>query len=498
MIYKILLLLLLPSLAQAQILVNAGGDLQAALNAAQPGETITVAAGATFTGNFVLPAKVGNEPITVRTNGDLPTGRVSLDDAPEMPLIRSSNSIAALRTATGSGHWRLLGLMFVAGSVGPVVQLGDGLQTSAPADFVLDQVIVQATPQSKNGVEANVAQFTFRRSVIVGVKLSGQESHALISWNGPGPFLIEDNYIEAGSCGVFFGGAAPSIADLIPSDITVINNTLTRPVSMRSDSTAVVKNVLELKNAKRVVIRGNIIENNWIQGQSGYIVVFTVRANSPTAPWSTIQDVLFENNVVRHSNSAFNILGIDNQIGSNGQVYPSVRMNNVVIRNNMIYDIDRWVWGTTGGGGIIASIDGSPTNLTFEDNTMLGNGNILGLTGDPIPNFTFRRNIVQKRTSVNPSTGATVDSFGVFGNSVGEGNPAFARYLPGTTFTENVLAGCTPAVYSAVTGNLFPSVATLTASFTNVATEDYRSTFAPVGADLTVVSPGAPISLSVM
>ena len=50
------------------ITVSAGGDLQAALNAAQPGDVITLQAGATFTGPFTLPNKAGTGWITVRTS----------------------------------------------------------------------------------------------------------------------------------------------------------------------------------------------------------------------------------------------------------------------------------------------------------------------------------------------------------------------------------------------------------------------------------------------
>ena len=41
------------------IAVAAGGNFQGALNAAQPGDVITLQAGATFTGPFALPAKPG-------------------------------------------------------------------------------------------------------------------------------------------------------------------------------------------------------------------------------------------------------------------------------------------------------------------------------------------------------------------------------------------------------------------------------------------------------
>ena len=50
------------------IVVGAGGNLQAALNQAQPGQVVQLQAGATFDGNFILPVKTGNSYITVRTS----------------------------------------------------------------------------------------------------------------------------------------------------------------------------------------------------------------------------------------------------------------------------------------------------------------------------------------------------------------------------------------------------------------------------------------------
>src|SRR5580765_8350931 len=52
----------------ATIAVPAGGDLQAALNAAMPGDVITLEPGATYTGNFVLPNKGAlTDFITIRS-----------------------------------------------------------------------------------------------------------------------------------------------------------------------------------------------------------------------------------------------------------------------------------------------------------------------------------------------------------------------------------------------------------------------------------------------
>src|SRR5215203_735400 len=64
------------------IVVGAGGDLQAALNQAQPGQIVQLQAGATFDGNFILPLKTGSSYITVRTStpdSRLPGGTTRVD-----------------------------------------------------------------------------------------------------------------------------------------------------------------------------------------------------------------------------------------------------------------------------------------------------------------------------------------------------------------------------------------------------------------------------------
>jgi len=50
------------------IRVSSGGDFQAALNTAQPGNVIELQAGATFTGNFTLPYKSGAGWIYVQSS----------------------------------------------------------------------------------------------------------------------------------------------------------------------------------------------------------------------------------------------------------------------------------------------------------------------------------------------------------------------------------------------------------------------------------------------
>src|SRR5688572_11714995 len=97
--------------------VRAGESLQDALNAAQPGDEVRLAAGATFSGNFVLPVKPGSSTITIRT--DLPDSslpganqRVTPATAAAFAKIVSPNTAAALRTAPGAHHWQVMFIEF--------------------------------------------------------------------------------------------------------------------------------------------------------------------------------------------------------------------------------------------------------------------------------------------------------------------------------------------------------------------------------------------------
>jgi len=446
------------------IVVNAGGSLQAALNQAQPGQVIEVQAGATFDGNFILPVKTGTGYITVRTStpdAQLPGATTRIDLAHEslLPTLRSLNTIPALRTAAGARHWRLIGLRFTTTGGGDIITLGEGEQRDAalvPSDLILDRVIVRgdATKGQKRGIALNSADTRIVNSYIAGIRLAGQEGQGIACWNGPGPFVIENNYIEAAAIGVLIGGAPPSIDQLVPGNIVIRRNLITRPVAWRGGAW-IVKNLLELKNARNVQIDGNVIENNWEASQAGFAVVFTVRANG-NAPWSTIEHVRFENNIVRHTGSAINVLGFDDAA-------PSRQLRDLVIRNNLFTDVSSGAWG---GSGIFLQLGDEPADVHVEHNTVMQTGNIISVYGGTaaaprlVPGFRFTSNIVKH------------NSYGIFGNNIGTGNPAIAAYFPASVIVGNVMAGGSANLYPA--GNVFPTVAELMAQFENAAADNYR------------------------
>jgi hypothetical protein len=65
----------------------AGADLQAALNAAQPGDVLVLQAGARYVGSFRLPGKAAGPVITIRSSATLPDRRITSQDANSCPPL---------------------------------------------------------------------------------------------------------------------------------------------------------------------------------------------------------------------------------------------------------------------------------------------------------------------------------------------------------------------------------------------------------------------------
>src|SRR5260370_41083996 len=94
------------------IVVPDGGDLQAALNAAQWGDSVVLQAGATWDGEFRLPNRncTASTPIRIGSSAQasLPNGRVGPADATNMPRIRALGTGvtgSAFIMAANSGYW---------------------------------------------------------------------------------------------------------------------------------------------------------------------------------------------------------------------------------------------------------------------------------------------------------------------------------------------------------------------------------------------------------
>jgi len=452
------------------VLVGPGGNLQAALDAAQPGDVIQLQAGATFVGNFVLPASRRDDDrfITIRSSipeseGPGASTRVSARHLPFLPKLRSPNGEPALRTAPGARHWRVVLVEFQpnAGKGGEIVRLGDGGAAQAagnvPEDLVLDRCYIHGDPEAgqKRGIALNSGTTRILNSLVVDIKSEGQDSQAIAGWNGPGPYTILNNRLEAAGQAILFGGADPRTPKLVPTDIWIRGNHLTRPEAWRGGRWQ-VKNLLELKNARNVRIEGNLLEYNWGGAQPGYAVLLTPRNQDGGAPWSTVEDVSFRFNVIRHVAAAVNLLGRDSPNASG-------TARRLVVADNLLYNVDGARWG---GNGEFLRVGDGPSEVTVEHNTVLHSGNVISAYGGPrdrptpIERFAFRFNIVRH------------NEYGIHGSDRGVGADTLDAYFPGAAFSGNVLAGGQERLYPP--GNLFPAARDFERLFVDPARGDFR------------------------
>jgi hypothetical protein len=547
-----------PNLCFADVrFVRAGEDLQAALNAARPGDELRLAPDTTFSGNFVLPVTSGSSTITVRT--DLadstlpgPRQRITPATAARFARIVSPNSAAALRTAPGAHHWRLMFLEFQANrnGFGDIIQLGDGSNAQSdlsqvPYQLVLDRVYIHGdrVQGQKRGVALNARSVVIRNSHISDIKAVGIDTQAIGGWNGPGPFTIENNYLEASGEVFLLGGADPPIPNLVSEDVEIRYNHMTRPMAWReaivspptsvsavgtsggslpagvyaysvvarhpsgagtiatsaasAEVTAVassgavrvswqpvpdateyqvyvrnpagatefwtvtatsfvhttptggragtppttgtkwqIKNIFELKNARRVRVEYNVMENNWLAAQAGFAILFTPRNQDGKCTWCVVEQVDFSHNVVRNVASGFNISGYDNN-------YVSRQTNAIRIHDNYIYDVT-----TALGGGWGFLLGEAPRDITIDRNTIVFDGTTLlyafGGTG------AAPRQITGFRYTNNASPHGL---YGVNGAEASTGTLTFQMYFPSMVMTGNWISGGSSSRYPA--GNRF-------------------------------------------
>ena len=446
------------------ITVPAGGDFQGALNAAQPGSSIVLAAGATYAGNFTLPNKSGTGWIYIQSSAlsslPAPGTRVTPAQAALMPRILDTSGNPTIRMASGAHNYRLVGLEVTttwATTSGTNVTL---LSADGSTNLVIDRCYIHGTPTGniRNGVTINSTATAIIDSYLADIHEVNNEAHAILGQNGPGPFKIVNNEIQASGENLMFteGGS------LTPADIEIRGNHLFKPLSWLPGNPAfagiswAVKNTFELKNAARVLVDGNVFENNWVgvfQPQDGFCIAFTVRGtNNPSA---VVRDVTFTHNIVQHCSAGVQFLGWDYNATSQEQ-------QRLLIQNNlfldigahpMIYDAGRLFQMSDGGADYV--IDHN-TAFNIEDPIYAQDHNA---SNWPATGFVFTNNIVASNA-------------GVCGDRTGSNTMSTLNtYFSGYVFDRNAMTGGNSANYPAT--NYFPASFTQV-GFVNLAGGDYH------------------------
>jgi hypothetical protein len=471
------------------ITVNSGGNLQSALNSASCGDTIQLQAGATFVGIFTFPAKNcdDNNWIMVRTSDDslLPAegsrltpcyaGVTSLPGRPALQCASTNNVLAKLVMpasasgpiifAPGANHYRLVGLEVTRGAFpAPVYNL---ILLKGSADhLVFDRLWLHGTAQDETargigleGTNIAIVDSSFTDFHCISVTGSCSDAQAIAGGGGNdvmGPYKIVDNFLEASGENIIFGGGA---ATLTPADIEIRQNHFFKPliwlkgqagyVGATNGNPFIVKNLLELKNAQRVLVEGNIMDYSWGGfSQAGFAILLTPKNQAAAnggnlCPVCQVTDVTIRYNLVRHVDAGFqiaNVLSDNGGVQLDGQRYS--------IHDVVIDDMDAKKYG---GGGLFAQLSvgaGAPLlqNVTinhvtaFPSAMMLNIGNMVATNG-PMRNFVFTNNILSTGTYPVWSTGGGPENCAYFDKPIRTLNACFSPL----EFAGNLLIGNTAA-----------------------------------------------------
>jgi hypothetical protein len=462
-----------------RVTVSSGGELQQALDTAAAGDTILLAAGATFTpsapeGSFILRNRhvPQGQWILVRSassafddRGALqPHTRVSDSSAALMPQIRATKvNAAAIKAESGARGYRLIGLDVGADSalqqLTNLVELGGGADVTVdtePSDIIIDRCYLHGNDSGnfRRGVLMNGVRLAVLDSYVANFHDANGDSQAVAGWNGPGPFKIVNNFLEAASENILFGGSDPAIPDLVPSDIEVSRNLSTKRLSWQTAAVP-VKNAFELKNARRVLVDGNTFEHVWVSGQDGTAILLKSTNQDGKCPWCVTEYVTFQDNTVR---SAANGVTINaTETGLKGVPLP-VPANHIRIDNVLFQDLG----SASGNGAKLLRVFGGVTDVAITHVTSRSNGNgVLDPrdVSDLNPRLVFSYNIVERSL------------YGV-GAGGDEGTKTLSRNFAPYTFRQNVLvntsAGTSQAIADGTLEARYPPTTSVVHSWNDV------------------------------
>lgn len=339
-------------------------DLSSAFAAARGGQVVC------FMGTHTkprLPARAVGDTgtIVVRSVGlALPEGmRATPSNAAQFATIRTTDTECAIATTPGTYGWYLAGIRFTSTASTAnnpatynIVCLGahsteQDVMAEVPQRIVLSRVVVDGGSLGiQNCIALNSGTTAIVDSWIQNCHLKGFEGHAIASYNGPGPFLIENNFIEGAGINVLIGGSTPRIANLRGADITIRRNHFYKPLSWGPPGTGLgawaEKNLLEFKNAARVLVEGNYFENSWQDAQpTGSGIMIKSINDEGICGWCQTTDVTVRRNYGTNIETPIVISAAENY---NDPTKPPLPVTRVLISENVFDNIGAVAWGAKG------------------------------------------------------------------------------------------------------------------------------------------------------
>jgi hypothetical protein len=431
-----------------RVAVSNGEDLQRALDDARAGDNIVLTAGSVFrppqrsftlrnrqipVGHWVV---IRSAAAAFDAGGAVPPNtRVGKDAIGAMPQIRATTDNApAVLTEPGARGYRLVGLDI--GGDPSLVQLTNLVDLrEGSSDVVIDRCYLHGNDSGnfRRAVVVNGARLAVIDSYIENFHDTNTDSQAIGGATGPGPYKIVNNFLEAASESIMFGGSDPATQELVPTDIEIRRNLSSRRLAWRDAGTP-VKNAFELKNARRVLVEGNVFEHVWRSGQDGTAIVLKSANQDGGCPWCVTEYVIFRDNVIR--GAAHGVIINAAETGRRGLPMPR-RANHIRIENVLFEDVGGPDWG---GGGKLFRVFGGVSDTTFTHITSRGNPlSILdpGDASDVNANLVFKYNIVERKY------------YGI-GAGGDEGEKTLTRNFPSFSYDQNVIVNTSAGTEQAI------------------------------------------------
>ncbi len=253
---------LYPTPAGAPIVVTDFPSLQAAVSAAQCGDWIQLAPGASYLGSLVVPglACPANNPVLVENQGiyavcaagspapcsPATTGQPVMPQWTNMsaqyaqqlagsawvPTLESATNSSPFFISDNASGWYFSGLEITlapsAVNIYPIVAMGENTTTVAalPQNITFDRVLVHPAPCTDDsmsakcnyvarGVDLNAVNGTFMFGAVWGIVNAGQDAQAIVILNSTGPGLVLGNYLEATGENLMFNTSCTLISSTV-------------------------------------------------------------------------------------------------------------------------------------------------------------------------------------------------------------------------------------------------------------------------------------------
>ena len=406
---------------------------------------------------------------------------------------------AAIQFAPGASNYRLIGLEVTFPPVpSTYATLGGGIYYGSLVNLpdtsqaiVLDRLYVHGQNFPAEGPNGGVYFQGVNQALINSYvdnisywqPTTSPEAYtsAIIILDGPGPGLIQNNYLSA--IGITLNvSEAPSTSSSIPSDYQVFGNYFYKDDKYRLGSPTNLsleggraygnRHSLELKQGRRWLVEGNIFDGNFCvvnQGASVDLTPAPADLGSTAANNIQISDIAISSNIFRNTPQGFVLSGtytVSTANGSTGITPSPETLARVKIDNNLFYELDSTLvinppGGVTSGNAIPFTLGYGMEDLRYSHNTSYCNSRQNG----PLASF-FSAPLTGAGLALNDNV-ACFGPNSSFPGVTGEGDSgtsAFNTYwqtYPGSTpawqFGHNVMYGDPTPGFQPGSGSPYPA-----------------------------------------